>query len=535
MAEIGDTLCRALFLSNRDATRLWDRAREDLASTRVEIVTDVRHAASVPWELIRDPETRTPLALEAESFVRATRMPAKQARGAPDTVGRPHPHPPRHLPPPRRRGRPLPVRRRPAPQGPGRGLARDRRSGGPAAAHLRGAREDAARREDVRQALPRRPLRRPRRVPGRRGREEAARPPLGRAARTSSTRGAGESTATSSSRPPTRPRRRAGSWSAAPRSAGSSSRPACPVLVLNACRSAHADPPPEPEKKEEGAKDMHGDVASFGSLALEVMDKGVSGVVAMRYNVYVVTAAQFVADLYGALADGLSLGEAVSLGRKQLAAKPQREIGFDPVPLQDWCVPVVYEAERLPLFPEPPSKRIVKLEVGAGRPGRHGGAGRGAGGAGRGVLRAGRDAAGAGPGVRQAPDRAAPRLRGEREDEHGGGVRAVVREDRRGGGAGAVDELRAADDAGAGARRGGEGVRAGCSSRTGSSGWRCRTGSGGGWRCRSWGRCPSCGCGTTSSRWRGSRRGRRRRGRRRSRRIWWGSCGRRGGERRSSC
>ncbi len=139
-----------------------------------------------------------------------------------------------------------------------------------------------------------------------------------------------------------------------------------PVLVLNACRSAHADPPPEPEKKEEGAKDTHGDVASFGSLALEVMDKGVSGVVAMRYNVYVVTAAQFVADLYGALADGRSLGEAVSLGRKQLAAKPQREIGFDPVPLQDWCVPVVYEAERLPLFPEPPSKRIVKLEVGGG-------------------------------------------------------------------------------------------------------------------------------------------------------------------------
>jgi hypothetical protein len=99
-----------------------------------------------------------------------------------------------------------------------------------------------------------------------------------------------------------------------------------PVLVLNACRSAHADPPAEPEKASDGeaARDPHDDVASFGSLALEVMDKGVSGVVAMRYNVDVVTAAQFVANVYGALAEGLSLGAAVSRGRKQLADRSER-------------------------------------------------------------------------------------------------------------------------------------------------------------------------------------------------------------------
>src|SRR5262249_4462782 len=104
-----------------------------------------------------------------------------------------------------------------------------------------------------------------------------------------------------------------------------------PVLVLNACRSAHADPPAEPEQAGEGeaASDTHGDVASFGSLALEVMDKGVSGVVAMRYNVYAVTAAQFVADLYGALADGLALGEAVTRGRKQLHDQPMRTIAYE--------------------------------------------------------------------------------------------------------------------------------------------------------------------------------------------------------------
>ena len=52
------------------------------------------------------------------------------------------------------------------------------------------------------------------------------------------------------------------------------------------------------------------------------MDAGVAGVVAMRYNVYVVTAAQFVAELYTALAQGQTLGEAVTLARKQLAAEP---------------------------------------------------------------------------------------------------------------------------------------------------------------------------------------------------------------------
>ncbi|MEK7326689.1 MAG: AAA family ATPase, partial [Chloroflexota bacterium] len=94
-------------------------------------------------------------------------------------------------------------------------------------------------------------------------------------------------------------------------------------------------------------------IRAFGSLAQEVMDAGVAGVVAMRYNVYVVTAAQFVADLYAALAQGQSLGEAVTMGRKQLAAQPLREIAFEPRPLQDWPVPVVYEAAPINLFPKP--------------------------------------------------------------------------------------------------------------------------------------------------------------------------------------
>ena len=94
---------------------------------------------------------------------------------------------------------------------------------------------------------------------------------------------------------------------------------------------------------------------------------GMAGVVAMRYNVYVVTAAQFVANLYSSLTGGRSLGEAVTLGRKQLAAEPLREIAFDPRPLKDWCVPVVYEAAPIRLFPPPSQEQELRIKLkGAG-------------------------------------------------------------------------------------------------------------------------------------------------------------------------
>ena len=70
-----------------------------------------------------------------------------------------------------------------------------------------------------------------------------------------------------------------------------------PVLMLNACRSAHADLVAEPETVTEEL-DAHEQVRAYGSLAQEVMDSGVAGVVAMRYNVYVVTAARFIGEVY---------------------------------------------------------------------------------------------------------------------------------------------------------------------------------------------------------------------------------------------
>jgi hypothetical protein len=103
-------------------------------------------------------------------------------------------------------------------------------------------------------------------------------------------------------------------------------------------------------------------VRAFGSLAQQVMLQGVTGVVAMRYKVYVVTAAQFVADLYASLTRGFTLGEAVTFGRKQLAANPQRHIG-QTIDLQDWMVPVVYEAEPVQLFAPPAADTRLNISI----------------------------------------------------------------------------------------------------------------------------------------------------------------------------
>ena len=140
-----------------------------------------------------------------------------------------------------------------------------------------------------------------------------------------------------------------------------------PVLVLNACRSAYAEAPttpdtdtpetdtPETDTPAETRAGVHDRIRAYGSLAAEVADAGVPGVVAMRYNVYVVTAAQFVADLYAHLVAGRSLGAATTEARKALAADPTRRIGTRPVALQDWVVPTVYEPLPLTLTAPTPA------------------------------------------------------------------------------------------------------------------------------------------------------------------------------------
>ena len=126
---------------------------------------------------------------------------------------------------------------------------------------------------------------------------------------------------------------------------------------------------------------MHARIRAYGSLAAEVADAGVPGVVAMRYNVYVVTAAQYMADLYAHLLSGKTLGRAATAARRALADNPTRQIGPVPVALQDWAVPVVYEAAPLTLLePQQRDAPLIHLTP-ADSPGAESGRGGGGGGA----------------------------------------------------------------------------------------------------------------------------------------------------------
>lgn len=146
-----------------------------------------------------------------------------------------------------------------------------------------------------------------------------------------------------------------------------------PILILNACRSARAAEPPDAEQANPAGKetDRHERVRAFGSFAQEVMDAGVPSVLAMRYNVYMVTAAEFVGNLYEALTRGETFGAAASAGRKHLKANPMRAISYDPVKLEDWVVPVVYEAAPIRLFSRPSNNGLRITVKGAdATPGR---------------------------------------------------------------------------------------------------------------------------------------------------------------------
>ncbi|MGA2150325.1 MAG: CHAT domain-containing protein [Bryobacteraceae bacterium] len=124
-----------------------------------------------------------------------------------------------------------------------------------------------------------------------------------------------------------------------------------PLLILNACRSADSEAPEQPVQ----AADLHQRIRQFGSFAHAVMDYGASGVLAWRYSVFVDTAAQYMADLYAALASGSPLGEAATMARKQLQSAERRDI-------EDWTVPVVFEAAPIRLFRPAEAPLEVKLQ-----------------------------------------------------------------------------------------------------------------------------------------------------------------------------
>lgn len=342
IVELGTELFRAVFQANDDARRIWSRVEDRLPETRIEIISGVAEAATIPWELLREPSADAALALTAHSFVRAQ----------PNTARAPH------LPDIKEgKIRILLVLCRP------RG-DEDVPFRSVASQLLRGLSEANREAYDL----------------------DVLRPPtfeqLGKVLRQAHRDGQpyhvvhfdGHGIYMETLRP--RGGKRGYLWFENPRFVDNGELvdgtslgellqdTGVPVLVLNACRSAHAEPAPAPETGT--AADPHSQVQAFGSLAQEVMDAGVAGVVAMRYNVYVVTAAQLVAELYASLVRGATLGEAVTLARKNLADHPLREVVYTPLPLQDWTVPVVYEATPLQLFPQARDDGSLKIQVAAG-------------------------------------------------------------------------------------------------------------------------------------------------------------------------
>jgi tetratricopeptide (TPR) repeat protein len=383
MAAVGGELFRAVFESSRDTIRLWDAVAGSLGGLRVEIAAGVEGAAAVPWELLRDPVSDGVLALRAGAFVRTQPEAAAAGVGAAEAaaagVGT--------------------AGMAAEATGPLRVLLVICRPGGQAdvpfrsvASHLvrlsRGARE--ALRLDV--------LRPPTfaqltRVLGR-ARDQGEPYQVvhfdGHGAWLDAAGAAGQAPAGELSREvfslvsPARPgsrgylvfeedpaRGRGHQLVDGPALGTLLADAGVPVLVLNACRSAHADLVAAPETVT-AEQDAHRRVRAYGSLAQEVMDAGVAGVVAMRYNVYVVTAARFIGEAYLGLLAGRPLGAAVGAARRQLAADPVRQVSAQPRSLQDWVVPVVYEAAPLALRPrlEKPvelSLRLSQAEAGQER------------------------------------------------------------------------------------------------------------------------------------------------------------------------
>ena len=357
--DLGIDLFRKIFQANDDTRDLWATLRDRLADTRVEVATDVKGATALPWELLRDPKTDEALALRAKAFVRSYTRPAQKI----------------HKPEPADKVRILLVICRPG----GRDDVPFRSVSG---YMLKGLTDAARERFEL----------------------DVLRPPtfeqLSRTLRNAKANGKpyhivhfdghGGYLNTDTSKPADFLRSLMPLFLSGPRDGSHGylffehpkpdaknensqlvdgptlgrllAETDTPVLILNACRSAHAEFQEKPDVAK-AVDESQSQVRAFGSLAQEVMNEGVAGVVAMRYNVYVVTAAQFVADLYAALAGGQGLGEAVSMGRKQLAAQPLREIAFDPIPLQDWSVPVAYEAAPIQLFQKTSDAGTAPLHI----------------------------------------------------------------------------------------------------------------------------------------------------------------------------
>jgi tetratricopeptide (TPR) repeat protein len=314
MEEIGAELFRRIFESGSDAFNIWLGVRGTLAETRLEIVGE--HSGDpVFWELLRNPLDPVPVACAVQSFVRVS------AAGGQDAAAREH-----------RAMRVLMVIARPS-------GAADVRFRSVAARLLH-------------------------RLDGQRTFEfEVLRPPtfdaLERRLRSARSRGRPYTTLHFDGH---------GTYEDLTAKFGGSSgvkrgyvmfedpeMPGMPdpvdgdrlgqlllqhhvqIVLLNACRSARSEISPALSTEAD-----IGPARSFGSFAAELIGAGIGAVVAMRYNIYVDTAAQFVAAVYEKLAAAEPLADAVTYARRGLLNNPRRASAGSTRELRDWMVPVLF-------------------------------------------------------------------------------------------------------------------------------------------------------------------------------------------------
>jgi len=318
MAAVG----RELFRQVVGGSDLWPIIRQNLHDARIEIETELDDAW-IPWELMRDPDADLPLALQVASFVRRHSHPALPPDPPPQAAGKV-----RIL---------LAICRRENDPVPFRSVARHM---------IRGLTAEA------RQPFALEVLR------------PATFEQLARRLREADARGEPFHILHFDGHGLSRevffenPAHARNAQSVNPADLGKLLHATrVPLLILNACRSAAAEPPPAPEE----VGDLHRQIREFGSFAHGVMDYGASGVVAWRYSVFVDTAAQFMADLYAGLASGLPLGGAATLARKHLSSGGRA--------IEDWTVPVVFEAAPMRLFPQRDGILQIRLEAPTADPG----------------------------------------------------------------------------------------------------------------------------------------------------------------------
>jgi tetratricopeptide (TPR) repeat protein len=97
-----------------------------------------------------------------------------------------------------------------------------------------------------------------------------------------------------------------------------------PVVVLNSCQSGAV------------GKDLE------TAVATRLLRGGAASVVGMAYNVYAVAAAEFMTAFYDQLFAGETVSAAVTAGRRQLYNHNARPSPKGDLPLSDWMVPVHY-------------------------------------------------------------------------------------------------------------------------------------------------------------------------------------------------